>query len=97
MEKSLEALIGRRVYDLIRAKTRGYIKVEIANDTLDINVSWKHFEYGTLYENLSVAIMNGDFSCEKVAEKFVTDWKRYIHRQIEEAVFYSTPKFYETI
>ena len=97
MEKHLEALIGRRLYDLIRSKTRGYITVEIKGDTLDIGVKWKSFEYGTYYENLSSAIMSGDFSCEKVANRFIADWKHYIHRCVEEAVFYSTSEWYKTL
>lgn len=94
MEKSLEAKIIRRVYDLIRPRTKGYIKVEITKDALDVNVTWRGFEYGTLYENLSSAIVNGNFRCEKIADQFVAEWRQYIHSQIEEIVFYNTSRFY---
>ena len=78
MEKHLEAIIVRRVYDLIRSKAKGHLIVKIEGDTLDISIEWKNFQYGVYYPHLSSTIMYGDFFFEKVTSKFIEDWKYYI-------------------
>ena len=85
----LEALLGRAIYDGIRSKCRGWIKVDIWHDECNITIRYDDIEYKYLVMDVSAKILRGDFTSEKVVKNFIEGWRRYYFYIQEKKLFYT--------
>lgn len=88
MGHGIEGLLGKAIYEGIRSKCRGWIKVDIWHDECNIFIRFDDIEYKYLVMDVSAKILSGEFTSEKVVKNFIEGWKRYYFHVQEKKLFY---------
>lgn len=88
MEKQLNAILGKAIYERIRSTCKGWIKVDINNDICYIQIKFDDIEFNVHFYDVAERILNGSFTSERIAEAFINDWKRYYFKIQEKKLFY---------
>ena len=86
--KELERLLGKAIYEGLRCRLKGKLKVEIRNDECYVEIKFDDYTYYTIYEGLSDSILSGKFTSAKIVEDFIKNWKRYYFTIQEKRLFY---------
>ena len=87
-EDRLEVILGKKIYEGIRSKCRGWITVNIKNDECFISIKFDDMEYSENFYDLSDAILRGFFTADKVVDAFCYRWNNYASQELKKKLFY---------